>query len=378
MGNNTFYSNQVITYLGNKRLLLSKIEMIVQQIIRNNYPNVRREEIIMADFFSGSGIVSRMLKTYAGTLYVNDFEPYTKIINECFLTNKNDFNEERFDELMAMIKSYRKIYSGKIRRHYSPKDERNITQEDRCFYTNRNAVLIDTYRVAINRLVEEPMRKFFLASLLYEASVHVNTGGYFKGFYKDKVSKIGKFGGTNQDALKRILGKIDISKPILSDYDSDVRVFCEDTNELVKKITDIIDIAYIDSPYNQHPYGSNYFMLNTIIDYSKIVPSELSKVSGIPKTWKRSNFYKKSEAGNSMDSLINDLKAKWIIISYSSDGLISKDKFEEILEKYGTFCVYEINYSVLKSGRKRKDSTNKLTEYIFVLKKNSSLKEVQD
>ena len=46
-------------------------------------------------------------------------------------------------------------------------------------------VKIDTIRKAIDS-VPESYKKFFLAPLLYEASVHTNTSGVFKGFYKDK------------------------------------------------------------------------------------------------------------------------------------------------------------------------------------------------
>ena len=39
--------------------------------------------------------------------------------------------------------------------------------------------------------------------------------------------------------------------------------FVKIQNELVKEI-EPVDLAYFDPPYNQHPYGSNYFMLNII------------------------------------------------------------------------------------------------------------------
>ena len=30
-----------------------------------------------------------------------------------------------------------------------------------------------------------------------------------------------------------------------------------------------MDIAYLDPPYNQHPYGSNYHVLNTVAVWDK-------------------------------------------------------------------------------------------------------------
>ncbi|CDR30649.1 DNA adenine methyltransferase [Acholeplasma oculi] len=356
--------------MGNKRNLLSSINQVIIDILNSEYQGVNREEIVMADLFSGSGVVARMMKTYAGKLHVNDFEEYSEIINQCYLTNKNDFNEGKFDDLLEKVLNYKKVKNGIIRSNYSPKDDRNIVKDDRCFYTNDNAIRIDTYRRAIDKIVPNEMKKFFLAPLLYKASVHVNTGGMFKGFYKDKETKIGKFGGTNSDSLKRILGKITIEKPILSDFDSEVYIYKRDTNELIRDLPKI-DIAYIDSPYNQHSYGSNYFMLNLILS-NKMPDVEVSRVSGIPSNWKSSNYCKKSEALSSMEDLVRNLNASWILISYNSEGIISYSQMTEMLKKYGSLEPKEaidIDYSKLKSGRSDKQIVKKNKEYIFVLKK---------
>ena len=52
----------------------------------------------------------------------------------------------------------------------------------------------------------------------------------------------------------------------------------DDTNEVIKKLNDL-DLIYLDPPYNQHPYGSNYFMLNTIAKNQ--LGDFISSVSGI-------------------------------------------------------------------------------------------------
>jgi adenine-specific DNA methylase len=89
-----------------------------------------------------------------------------------------------------------------------------------------------------------------------------NTSGVFKGFYKNKETGIGQFGGSNQDALLRIKG--DLPFPIFSDFNCEVMVYNDDSNNVIKTAPEV-DLAYVDPPYNQHPYGSNYFMLNLIL-----------------------------------------------------------------------------------------------------------------
>jgi adenine-specific DNA-methyltransferase len=105
------------------------------------------------------------------------------------------------------------------------------------------------------------MKDLLLGPLLSEASVHANTAGVFKGFYKNRHTGVGQFGGSGSDALTRILGRIVLEVPVLSLFECEYEVFQEDANALVHKLRGL-DLAYIDPPYNQHPYGSNYFMLN--------------------------------------------------------------------------------------------------------------------
>ena len=250
--------------------------------------------------------------------------------------------------------------------NYAPKDDDNIKEGERVFYTHENAMIIDTIRTAIDKYVKDDYKKFFIAPLLYEASVHVNTSGVFKGFYKSKKENIGKFGGDGENALERIKGKITLKKPIFSNYDSNVVIHNENANELVKHLKNI-DITYMDPPYNQHPYGSNYFMLNSIIDNK--IGEEISKVSGIPKNWNKSQYNKKQLALQSFEELISTIDSKYIIISYNNEGFISLEEMETMLSKYGELKTQGIQYNTFRGSRNLKERDIHVTEYIFTLKK---------
>lgn len=256
--------------------------------------------------------------------------------------------------------------NGIITENYSPKDDNNIQEGERVFYTHENAMIIDTIRKAIDKYVPNSYKKFFIAPLLYESSVHVNTSGVFKGFYKSKTSDVGKFGGEGENALERIKGKIEIKKPIFSNFNSDVKIFNEDANVLVKHLENI-DITYIDPPYNQHPYGSNYFMLNTIIKNE--IDCEISKVAGIPKNWNKSQYNKKDLALKSFEELVSNIKSKYLLISYNNEGFISLEEMENMLSKYGELKTQGIDYVAFRGSRNLKDRDIHVTEYLFTLKK---------
>ena len=361
MENEKYLTDQIITYLGNKRKLLEHIAQEVENILQE----MGVEKAKICDLFSGSGIVARRLKQYASRLYTNDLENYSYIINDCYLTNKEDFNEDFYNHLYKKIVES-ELIEGIITENYSPKDDNDIKEGERVFYTHNNAMRIDTFRKVIDD-IPESYKKFFLAPLLYEASVHVNTSGVFKGFYKSKQENKGKFGGEGENALERILGPIELKKPIFSNYDTQVTLFKEDANVLVKHLKGL-DITYIDPPYNQHPYGSNYFMLNTIIDNK--LGNNISKVAGIPDDWNKSSYNKKNQALKSFEELIKDIDSKYLIISYNNEGFISFEEMQNMLDKYGELTTKEIDYIAFRGSRNLQNRDIHTTEYLFILKKN--------
>jgi len=201
--------------------------------------------------------------------------------------------------------------------------------------------------------------------LLIKASIHNNTSGVFKGFHKK--NGIGHFGGAGENALTRILGEIVLDVPIFSDVKNKTKVFCKDTNELIKELKPV-DLAYFDPPYNQHPYGSNYFMLN-IINGGKPVAIQ-NGVSGIIEDWQRSDYNKVTPAEKAMDELIKNTPAKYILISYNDEGIIPIDKFEKIVNKYGEWELLEQEYNTYRGSRNLRGRSNKVREFLWLIKKN--------
>lgn len=363
--NPEFLTTQIITYLGNKRRLLEHIEKEILLIAEK----LNCQKLVCADLFSGSGIVARMLKKYSSNLIVNDLENYSAVINGCYLINKKDFPVQEYSALKSKIEELCSIEKipGIISQNYAPQNDKDIQKGERVFYTRQNALLIDTYRRLIDDVVkEEPLKKFFLAPLITEASIHVNTSGVFKGFYKDKNTGIGCFGASGKNALPRIFGKIELKTPVFSNFESGLEIFHKDAVVLSKELKNL-DITYLDPPYNQHPYGSNYFMLNLILKNK--LDANISKVSGIVQNWNRSVFNKPYAALSSMEEIISGISSKYVIISYNSEGFISFDQMSGMLKKYGNLKTVEIKYNTFRGSRNLKNRDIHVREYLFVLEK---------
>jgi Adenine-specific DNA methylase len=359
-----FLTKQLVTYIGNKRALLDFIGNGIKIVQKK----LQKDKLKMFDVFSGSGIVARYFKQYSELLVVNDLEKYSTVINECYLSNENELN------LFALRKYYFEIteeinknpQKGIISELYAPKNDEKINPDERVFFTSRNAMYIDTARQVIENNIPQKEQKYFLAPLLSEASIHANTSGVFKGFYKNKETGIGQFGALNKDALFRIKGGIKLPFPIFSNFSCETIISCGDSNKIIKEMPEV-DIAYLDPPYNQHPYGSNYFMLNLILDYK--YPESASKVSGIPKNWNRSDYNKGRKTLQSLTELVEGIKAKYVLISFNSEGFITAEQMKEMLKKTGKFQVLETKYNVFRGSRNLKNRDIHVKEYLYLLEK---------
>ena len=360
--NPDYLSRQLITYLGNKRALLPHIDRMICHV----RDSLGGKKLRCADLFSGSGVVARLLKRHSDVLYVNDLEGYSAILNRCYLTNGEDFPEKAFETAFAAAKkALESPIRGIVSQHYTPADDKNIQLGERAFYTNENACIIDTLRAFIDTL-DECLLPYFLAPLLAEASVHANTGGVFKGFYKDSKTGVGKYGGNGENALQRILGRIELHRPVLSDFACESHVFQRDAGALAGELPPL-DLVYLDPPYNQHPYGSNYFMLNVIAENR--IPGPMSRVSGIPEGWNRSDYNKQALALDSFTRLIDDLNARYVLISYNSEGFITLEEMEQMLNRFGKVTRQDISYNAYRASRNLSGREMHVKEFLFLLEK---------
>jgi len=362
--NSKYFVSHLITYIGNKRKLLPFINDGIIRVKKN----LKKDKIVSLDGFSGSGVVARLLKYHSSKVISNDFEQYTKTVNSAYLANKSMIDEKKLSEAIEFL-NRNKLKKTKsdyfITKNYAPKDDDNIKSGERVFFTNKNARIIDNVRYLIDHSIDENLKVFCLANLIIQASIHNNTSGVFKGFHKK--DGLGHFGGRGENALARIKGEIALELPIFSEVECEVDVHCMDTNKLIREIEDV-DLAYYDPPYNQHPYGSNYFMLNII---NGGVPVEIQQgVSGIIKGWQRSSYNKLKPAIEAMHDLIKNTKSKYILISYNDEGIIPFDDFKRIIDKYGSWELLEQEYNTYRGSRNLKNRRNKVRELLWLLKKD--------
>ena len=134
--NAEYLSEQLITYLGNKRSLLNFIGKAVDTVKKR----LNKEKLRVFDVFSGSGIVSRYLKQSASYLAANDLELYSYLINTCYLSNSGTRDmvqlrgffcdlKEKLDECEFTGEWKR----GVISELYAPEDDSHIKKGEGFF-----------------------------------------------------------------------------------------------------------------------------------------------------------------------------------------------------------------------------------------------------
>lgn len=357
-----YLKSQLITYIGNKRSLLPFIETGLRSV----KAKMGTKRISFLDLFSGTGVVARMARQHSTVVHCNDLELYSEVTNRCYQTNSDSLNTGALRDELRRIEAIliSDAAPGIIAELYAPEDDDNIQRGERVFYTRRNAIFLDTFCRALETTPAE-LRPYILAPVLSQASMYVNTSGVFKGFYKNKDG-IGQFGGTSRNALTRIMRNITISEPILSNQNCESHVHRQDANNLVDNI-ESVDVAYLDPPYNQHPYGSNYFMLNLLCDYRP--PHDLSQVSGIPTNWNRSSYNKPRSAALALFDVVERVQAKFVLISYNSEGFIKQDEFIDGLGKYGDVSVMDTRYNTFRGCRNLAERETYVTENLYLLDK---------
>ena len=116
-------------------------------------------------------------------------------------------------------------------------------------------------------------------------------------------------------------------------------------------------------PYNQHPYGSNYFMLNVIAENKE--PEKYLRFLAFLLI-KRSAYNSHDSAVESMTQLLKiALKSAYVLLSYNDEGIIKKADWDTIFKPYTV--EKEIVYDTYKGSRNLKNRSNKVMEIMYVI-----------
>lgn len=225
--------------------------------------------------------------------------------------------------------------------------------KNRQFFTYANAIKIAGAWHKIVQwnnagLLDRREKAFLVASLLNSMDVVANTAGtyyaYLKEFHRKALrpfvftwvsTKSGRFVGDAilGDALKVLAGKS-------------------------------YDVLYLDPPYNERNYAG-YYHLPESLSLLRRPEIKKSSVSGVPiLPHSGAENIKDGMTLKYLEKLISEVAWKYLIFHYCGDGLISLEKLNSTLNKFGS--VEALQFSAL--GYTTKKNTRSITHYVFVVK----------
>lgn len=339
-------------YIGSKRALLKKIDELISNHIDGT-------EQTFLDLFAGTNVVGRYFKKKY-RIISNDILYFSYVNAKATIENNKELKFEGLKKV-GINDPFEYFNNDK---NLNPNDhyyENSYSPTGQTMYfTEDNARRIDFIRDTIdewkNKNLLTKSEYYYLISSLLEAVPYVSniTGTY--GAYLKKWDK-------------RALGRLYIKPLDVINNNRNNKSYNINSNELVKKIK--ADITYIDTPYNNRQYASNYHVLENIARNNK--PKLKGKTNIFD--WKplRSDYSMKRHAINAMEDLIKNLNSKHIVLSYSNEGIISESELINIINKYSTAEaeIHHINYPKYESKIKPKEKT--LNEILIYFSKSNSV-----
>ena len=344
-----------MNYIGSKFSILDYID---ETII--DFAKPKDNNLTLCDIFSGTGTVGKYFKKKGYNIISNDIQFYSYITAKHFIENNEELtfeklkneNIEPFDYLNKLEGTKGFIYNNYSLGGTAGKEF------ERQYFSDENALKIDAIRQQIEKWkIEEKITpgeySFLIASLIESADKVANTASVYEAFLKK---------------LKTSASKTLELKPvetIISPDNKNYKVYNEDCNELIKKISG--DILYMDPPYNTRKYDTNYHMLETIALYDE--PSIKGKTGVRTETTKKSKYCIKKEATATFEELIKNAKFKYILLSYNDEGIIPIEDIKRIMSKYGKYKCYGRKHKRFKADSNRDYIKDFTIEYLHCLEK---------
>src|SRR3989338_564496 len=327
-----------MNYIGSKLSLLEFLEKSINKVVDKNCDT-------FCDLFAGTGIVGSYFKKKGYKIIANDIQYYSYVLNRHYIGNHKELNFAKLTKEITDLRSIdvknRKIFvcnylsdlkgvKGFIYKNYclgGTKDK----EESRQYFSDENGMRCDAIRQKIENWKEQNL---------------ISNDEYY---FLKKLKK------TAQNNL--------ILKPAeLIINDQDHEVFNEDINKVAGKIAG--DILYLDPPYNQRQYATNYHMLETIAKYDN---PKIHGKTGLREYQNQKSLYcSRTQVKKAFKDLILKAKAKYIFLSYNNEGLMTLDDIQEIMSlrgKYGNFTK-EYNRFKADKSENRNFTTNKTVEYL--------------
>ena len=356
-----------MNYIGSKYSLRYFLE---EGIVKN----VNSDCKVFCDVFAGTGVVGAHFKQKGFKIISNDIQYYAYCLNRALVgINRIPSFSGVLDDLkmvpatilvcdaIDVVLEYLNNLDGGtgfIYGNYCPGGTERA-EFKRQYFSNENGKRCDAIRMQIEKWKQaskltEDEYFYLLASLIDAADRVANTASVYGAFLKH----------IKKSAMK----PLQLKRLAIVESDEDHEVHNVNGQALVERLS--CDVLYMDPPYNHRQYCANYHVLETLARYDEPL---LKGVTGLrPYDDQKSDFCMKRRALPAFEEMVRKTSARYVFLSYNSEGIMGKDEVFQIMGQYGKVDLMTRDYQRFRADVDRENRVYKadqVEEYLFCLNK---------
>jgi adenine-specific DNA-methyltransferase len=289
----------VLKYIGSKRLLAPVIERLAGLL-----------PIASAcDLFAGTTRVGQALRHAGLVVHSNDLASYSEVLGQAYIAADERVDRPRLRELLGHLATLPPV-AGYFTETFCVASR---------YLQPHNGMRVDAIREEIERLALDPQERALALTSLLEAADRVDsTCGLQMAYVKEWSA--------------RSFNELELREPAAIAGPAGT-VGRRDANELAS-LLDGIDCAYLDPPYNQHSYFSNYHVWETLVRWDRPETYGVACKRVDCQTTK-SAYNSKKRAWDALASLVEALPTPWIVVSFSNEGFHELPLLAALLREKG-------------------------------------------
>lgn len=350
-----------MNYIGRKYSLLEFLETEILKRI----PKTCK---VFFDVFAGTGVVGWHFKQRGFRIVANDIQYYAYCLNRAlvcvnrlpgFVRLSSNPRRPAAERLNAVLESLNRLpgQEGFVFNHYCQGGQ---AASGRMYFSDDNGRRCDTVRSTIEAWwIQGKLSRseyYYLLACLIDAMDRVaNTASVYAAYLKH-IKK----------SARKPLWLTPL--PIVPSSERH-RVHNRDGLRLVGRVP--CDVLYMDPPYNHRQYCTNYHVLETI---ARNDSPKIYGVTGLrPYEDQKSAFSLKRQALGALDTMVAKTRARFVFLSYNSEGIIGKETILDALFKYGPVDLVTRDYGRFRADVDRENrvyKADRVEEYLFCLQKH--------
>ncbi len=291
----------MIKYLGSKRRLVQDLGQFF----------TASQAHTALDAFTGTTRVAQEFARRGGEVTCVDTAAYSEVLAQCYVvTDADQVDTAEVEEALGRLAALPE------RRGYVTE----VFCEKARFFHPDNGRRIDAIRQGIDDLYGDHWLRPILLTALLEAADRVDsTVGLQMAFLKNWAP--------------RALRPLKLVAPVLTPGTG--RAIRGDVVSVVDQL-EPVDLAYLDPPYNQHRYFTNYHVWETLVrwdapEYYGVACKRLDARAADT----RSPFNSRREMPIALASLIERVRAEVVIVSFSNEGFVPLDDLIDMCAQRG-------------------------------------------